>query len=74
MEWVTVASGRSSDDWALLFSESLGGGALDGFPTAWDAWAFAVSTLMIDPLAGMEDGHKRWTHTPPELPLQPSLL
>jgi len=39
---------------------------LDGFPTMWDAWAFCVATLGVDPLSSSPDWARKFTLRPPE--------
>ena len=46
-----------------------------GFVTPFDAWVFAVSNLMIDPLAGIPSKFRKWTYNPKvEEPRQLSFL
>lgn len=39
---------------------------LPGFPTIWEAWAFSVAALGVDPFSDSPAWARRWTNRPPE--------
>jgi len=41
---------------------------LDGFDSWWDAWAFAVTHGLPDPLERVPAKNRRWTNSPPPPP------
>ena len=47
--------------WCLHYD----GNVLEGFASAWDAWAFAVAHGLDDPTAMHPDGMRQWTNRPP---------
>ena len=48
--------------------------SLMGFDSAFDAWAFSVSALMVDPLSGLPPSRRKWTNKPKATPAQLSFL
>jgi len=39
---------------------------LADFPTVWDAWAFSVTALGVDPFFDSPAWARQWTNKPPE--------
>lgn len=69
---ITVASCyiKTGSGWGVSFGDwTQDGPRLDGFASAWDAWAFAVATTGIDPHARLPESVRRSESQP-----QPDLL